>query len=149
MKKLVFLLLLVLVTIFLFAGSGPVNSSQQKRQLPSRTNLMFALTNLTASSLPVAPPAEKVVLPEMPKAQAPVHKLRLVPKDDEAELWIQAESAQENQNEGQELQIYNSAGERVYYTKLKSNLQKVNLCNYKGGKYVIKVGEETFSMMII
>jgi hypothetical protein len=149
MAKLMFLLLLVLMTIFLFAGSG--NQQQRKPntiEVPA-TNTLAAPENLIASSTP-APAIEENTQPAASAvADIPKHKLKLVPKDDNAELWIMSDGDNGIGSAVQEIQIYNSSGERVFYTRLHSAVQKVNLCNYKGGKYVVKIGDEVFNLMII
>ena len=153
--KIFLIIMLILATLFLFAESGPQNPGTLKQRNHNTIttprdggNVMFASNEEpTASSLSIKKSATAenadVALPQ--KSQHT--KLSVYPNAKDGEILVQAEKDADISE--LYIQIYNNTGERVYYSKLETHLQKVNMSNYLSGKYLIEVGGQTYRMMVI
>jgi hypothetical protein len=153
MKKLVFVLLLILITIYLFAGSGTKSSLHHVGEGKGYTQSPVSISDNTSmftdrsSVNPVSGNMPTPVAAAEPASHANC-KLSLLPTENDVELWILSQLDNEKII-GMELQMFNSTGERVYYSKFQSDTEKISLSNYKSGKYTIKVGDQVYSIMII
>lgn len=153
MKKVMFLLLLVLITLFLFAGSGTQDLPKQSsispvsaQDFPERerdpiNDKYFVLSDDHAKKENVLNDKEEPA----PKVNC---RLALFPKENDAELHLQS-LLDKDQILGTEIQIFNSNGERVYVSKFQSEGEKIDLGSFKSGKYTVKVGDQSYSVMII
>lgn len=160
--KIFLVVILILMSIYLFSENGPqmkynvrtMNHDPQlsTNTLPSRAGMLFASHDMIANNFtskvptPASTPAEAVAPAEL--NQQPVHTgLTVYPNADEALLWVMADEKQDIN--GLDIQVFNSAGKRVYYSKMESKSQKVDLCCYENGKYVVKVGGQSYRLMLI
>ena len=149
--------LFILAGIYMFAESGPteefnnkkdaynVDFTHVKKPLPEKANQLFA-NNTPAVYTPVKPvvseaPAKQVVPSENPTAKG----LRIYPRAKEGELWVETDT----DSKGMDMEIFNSTGTPIYKTRLAESFHKVDLCSFANGRYLIKVGAQTYQLMVI
>lgn len=152
--------LFILATIYLFAESNPteefntitkdaykVNLQNPKTKLPAKPEQLFAINNAPAPYVPVKQPVTATVTNESaPTARvSSKEKIRIYPNARDGELWVETDGSLN----GTDIEIYNNAGQPVYKTKLAESFHKVDLCSYQNGKYLIKVGAQTYRLMVI
>ncbi|MDB5228343.1 MAG: hypothetical protein JWN78_2536 [Bacteroidota bacterium] len=152
--------LFILAGIYIFAETGPteefnsnargaykVDFKNLKRTLPEKENQLFAINNSPAVYVPVKPTVSESPKQETVSAQKITGKerIRIYPNAKEGELWVETDMA----TKGLDMEIFNSTGQGVYKTKLAESFHKVDLCNFENGKYLIKVGAQTYQLMVI
>lgn len=76
---------------------------------------------------------------------AEINKAIIYPNPTRNVIWIKTEQALNKENVG-DISIYNTDGDQVYITKLRDNIQKVDLSDYKKGFYYVKIGTQTYKI---
>ncbi|MFN8296048.1 MAG: T9SS type A sorting domain-containing protein [Chitinophagales bacterium] len=71
----------------------------------------------------------------------------MYPNLTEDELWINIENEAPSANQ-QNVEIYNSTGERVYYSAVNTALHKINLCDFTAGTFLVKLDDNVQKIII-
>lgn len=74
-------------------------------------------------------------------------KVCLFPNLTEDELWVELDN-KKIQNKNLQLEIYNANGEIVYNTKIEQNLEKINVCDFTTGTFLVKIGDNVQKIII-
>ncbi|MDB5228345.1 MAG: hypothetical protein JWN78_2538 [Bacteroidota bacterium] len=78
-------------------------------------------------------------------APAETNKATIYPNPTKNVIWIKMEQPV-SKDTLSDFSIYNTNGDQVYISKLRDNLQKVDLTDYKKGFYYVKIGTQTYKI---
>ena len=73
------------------------------------------------------------------------NKAAIYPNPTKGFIWIKMEQPINKETSG-DISIYNTDGDQVYISKLRDNIQKIDLSDYKKGFYYVKIGNQTYKI---
>lgn len=71
----------------------------------------------------------------------------IFPNRTEDELWVEVD-AKKLQSNNLHLEIYNAGGEIVYRTRVQQDLNKISVCDFTAGTFLVKLGDVVQKMII-
>lgn len=74
------------------------------------------------------------------------NKTQVYPNPTKNVIWIKSEQTM-NSSEFLDLEVYNIIGEKVYASKMSSDIQSVDLSEYSDGYYSVRIGNKTYKVL--
>ncbi|MDB5228344.1 MAG: hypothetical protein JWN78_2537 [Bacteroidota bacterium] len=75
-----------------------------------------------------------------------INKTQVYPNPTKNVIWIKSEQTM-NSSEYLDLEVYNIIGERVYASKMRDEIQRVDLSEYSDGYYSVRIGSKTYKVL--